>query len=239
MPQKIIFIDPGHGGTDPGATGHDLKEKDLTLVIAKKVRKILHSHWDCDVRLSRSQDKTVSLNNRTRTANAIGSDCLVSIHINAANDDGANGFESFVYTTDGPGTKSADLQDKLHSRLAKLWAGEKRRDRGQKKDNFHMVREFRGAAVLLELGFISNLTDARLLKNDDFLGENAATIADAIADHLNLPANVSETEEIYRVLVDGKQTGAYGKYSNILNAVGKALKAGADDIKLSKINQGG
>ena len=229
---KLIFIDPGHGGTDPGAGGHGLAEKDLTLNLARKVRDYLHRHYDCDARLSRSQDKTVSLAQRTNMANGLKAACLVSIHINAASDSRANGFESLVYTTDGAGSKSVTLQNHLHRFIAPLWIDKGRRDRGKKKANLHMVREFRGTSVLLELGFISNADDARLLKDDAFLLQNAAAIAEGIAHHLEL----TEKDElpVYRVRVDGEQTGAYSEPDNIVQAVQRALADDANNIEIIK-----
>lgn len=228
----LIFIDPGHGGTDPGAGGHGLAEKDLTLNISRKVRDYLHRHYDCDARLSRSQDKTVSLAQRTNMANGLKASCLVSIHINAAADSRANGFESFVYTTDGAGSKSVALQNQLHRLIAPLWTDRGRRDRGKKKANFHMAREFNGAAVLLELGFISNADDALLLKDDAFLLQNAAAIAEGIAHDLELTEK--DDLPVYRVRVDGEQAGAYSDPDNIVQAVQRALADDADKIEIIK-----
>src|SRR5690625_7648935 len=76
-----IYIDAGHGGNDPGASGNGLKEKDLTLTIAKKVQAILKDY--ATVRMSRTTDKTLSLTQRTNDANSWGADYFLSIHINA------------------------------------------------------------------------------------------------------------------------------------------------------------
>lgn len=234
---KIIAIDPGHGGTDPGATGNGLQEKDLTLKIAKLVRSRLNTlYTGAEARLTRDDDTTTRLASRTGMANSWNSACLVSIHINSFRDSSANGFESFVYTTDGPGTKSAALQDKLHPRLAKLWKDKGRADRGQKRANFHMVREFKGASVLVELGFIVSPEDARLLKSNKFLQQNADAIADGIADHLRLSeARPPVGKSVHRVIVDGNQEGAYGESENVERAVGRAIGKGAKKIEIERV----
>jgi len=78
-----IYIDPGHGGNDPGAVANGLREKDLTLKIGLKLRDYLSGYENVQIRMSRTTDKTVSLSERTNDANKWGADLFVSIHINA------------------------------------------------------------------------------------------------------------------------------------------------------------
>lgn len=78
-----IFIDPGHGGTDSGAVGNGLKEKDLTLKISKKIKEKLANYENVQIKLSRESDQTLSLPQRTNMANAWGANYLISVHINA------------------------------------------------------------------------------------------------------------------------------------------------------------
>src|SRR5690625_6971829 len=87
-----IYIDAGHGGNDPGASGNGLREKDLTLTIAKKVQALLKDY--ATVRMSRTTDKTLSLTQRTNDANSWGADYFLSIHINAG---GGTGYEDYIY----------------------------------------------------------------------------------------------------------------------------------------------
>lgn len=236
MAKKIFALDPGHGGTDAGAVGNGLLEKNIVLDVCQRVKRYMLKHYSgIDCRLTRSSDKTTSLAHRTNTANKWKSDCLVSVHVNSHTDDRANGFESFVYTTDGPGTKSVALQEVLHKKLTKLWTDKNRRDRGEKKANFHMVREFKGASVLVELGFIVNYEDAKLLKSDAFLQANAEAIADAVAEYLGVTKSVTYEDEIYRVKVDGKQVGAYAEPDNIGRQVEKAVRSGKSKVEVTKI----
>ena len=70
-----IFIDPGHGGTDPGAVGNGLQEKNLTLQIATRVKNILLAEYNnVSVLMSRTGDTSLSLQERTNQANAWGAD---------------------------------------------------------------------------------------------------------------------------------------------------------------------
>lgn len=84
-----LFIDPGHGGTDPGAVGNGIQEKNLTLQIATLIKDILTLEYDnVSIRMSRTGDQTVSLSERTNAANAWGADFFLSVHINAGGEPG-------------------------------------------------------------------------------------------------------------------------------------------------------
>jgi N-acetylmuramoyl-L-alanine amidase len=94
-----IVLDPGHGGYDAGATGPTgLKEKDVTLDVAKRVRPIL-ARAGLDVVLTRTDDRFVSLEERTARANQVGADLFVSIHCNAAENHARRGVETYVLDT--------------------------------------------------------------------------------------------------------------------------------------------
>src|SRR5690606_13418747 len=81
---KKVFIDPGHGGSDSGAVGNGLKEKDLTLAIAKECEKVLKSEYEgVTVKMSRTGDTYPTLSARTNAANSWNADLFISIHINA------------------------------------------------------------------------------------------------------------------------------------------------------------
>lgn len=156
-----LFIDPGHGGTDTGAVGNGLREKDLTLAIALRIRDLLEGYQNVDVRLSRENDSTLSLTQRTDMANNWGADYFISIHINAG---GGTGFESYIYTS--ASQNSVNYQNIIHSEIMKLLNIV---DRGKKSANFHVVRETNMPALLTENGFIDNPQDAEKLKQTSFL----------------------------------------------------------------------
>ena len=94
---KKIILDPGHGGDDPGAIGkRGLKEKEVTLAIAKRVKKLVEKQMpNVKVYMTREHDVTVSLPKRTEMANAIGADLFISIHANAAPNPDAQGIETY------------------------------------------------------------------------------------------------------------------------------------------------
>lgn len=94
----VVAIDPGHGGKDPGAVSRDgrLKEKDLTLRIAKRLETILQSKYPAlKVVLTRSDDRYLSLEERTAVANSANADVFISIHCNSAADSSSTGIETY------------------------------------------------------------------------------------------------------------------------------------------------
>lgn len=183
-----VYLDAGHGGSDPGAIGNGLKEKDLTLSIAKHARDYLQSNYKgVSVRMSRTSDKTLSLTQRTNDANSWGADVFVSVHINAG---GGIGYEDFIYN----GSVSNDtkkLQDCIHNEVAPLFT----KNRGQKRANFAVVRQTKMPAVLTENGFIDNKTDADFLSKDSNLKKIGEAHAKGIAVYLGLEKGNSKPKK--------------------------------------------
>jgi N-acetylmuramoyl-L-alanine amidase len=177
-----VYIDPGHGGTDSGATGNGLVEKNLTLNIALQTRDILLANWPVAVRMSRTTDVTRSLQFRTDDANAWGATIFVSIHINAG---GGTGFESYRYP--GTGATTQRLQSTVHSHvLSNMRTIAAITDRGQKTADFFVLRETVMPALLTENLFIDRASDANLLKRADFLTATARGHARGIVAFLGL-----------------------------------------------------
>ena len=90
-----IVIDPGHGGHDPGASGHGLKEADLTLDIALRLEKLLQEEAGIEVALTRRSNAYVPLEERTAIANRESADLFLSIHANASRNSAAHGVETY------------------------------------------------------------------------------------------------------------------------------------------------
>jgi N-acetylmuramoyl-L-alanine amidase len=93
---KLIVIDPGHGGRDTGAIScNRVTEKDITLAIAQELKGSLETAFGCKVILTRTRDQFVTLDERTRMANAAKADLFVSIHANAHKDPTLSGIETY------------------------------------------------------------------------------------------------------------------------------------------------
>ncbi len=102
--KKIIVIDPGHGGRDPGAVAYGLKEKDVNLKIAKTLKRILEKDGRFKVYLTRNSDRFVSLYKRTLFAIKKRADLFISIHCNASRT--GRGYGTYVYTLNLRGARS-------------------------------------------------------------------------------------------------------------------------------------
>ncbi len=180
----LLFIDPGHGGGDPGAVGNGLREKDLNLDIALRLRNILNSEYkNVQVVLSRDRDQSLELIDRTNMANRLNADYFLSLHINAG---GGRGFESYIYNGK-VSDKTINAQQIIHDHVAKGLAQKYGvRDRGKKRANFHVLRESKMPAILLENLFIDNPQDAQLLNNPQFRQDLARLIAEGVAKAFNL-----------------------------------------------------
>src|SRR5690625_3366908 len=162
-----IFIDAGHGGSDPGAVSGGLKEKDLTLYIAKKIQQYLGDYKNVVIKLSRTGDKYLTLKERTKMANDWGADFFFSVHINAG---GGTGIESHIHNENYT-KEEIKFQNIIHSHIANGLKSDSVRDRGKKKANFHVVRETKMSAMLFEYLFIDNKTDQAKLKSNSFLNK--------------------------------------------------------------------
>ncbi|MBS3680426.1 N-acetylmuramoyl-L-alanine amidase [Ornithinibacillus massiliensis] len=175
-----IYLDPGHGGTDPGAVGNGLQEKNVNLAIALKVRDILNRDYDGhSIRMSRTSDTSRTLAQRTNDANSWGADYFVSIHINAG---GGTGYEDYIYNG-SVSSNTVTYRDRLHAEIMRQVDFV---NRGKKRANFHVLRETNMPAVLTENGFIDNASDAAKLKSDAYLTRIALGHANGIAQALGL-----------------------------------------------------
>ncbi|MFE8698397.1 N-acetylmuramoyl-L-alanine amidase [Cytobacillus sp. FJAT-53684] len=175
----LIALDPGHGGSDPGAVGNGLLEKDITLKLALKTGTILRTQYDCDVMYTRNRDVSLTLSERASIANRSKADLFCSFHINSFNAT-AKGFETFRYSKTTK-EKSIELQKNVHEEVMKALKPYGIMDRGMKAENFAVVRETIMPALLTETLFISNPNEAKLLKSDAFLDQVAAAHAAGIA----------------------------------------------------------
>ena len=173
---KVIIIDPGHGGNDTGAMRNDILEKDITLQIALKVRNILNEKGFSHVIMTRAVDTTLTLQDRVEIANTNNADIYVSIHINASVKNEVNGVETHYYNEGG-----YDVAQIIHKELMKNLEVV---DRGLFKSKFYVINHTEAPAVLLELGFISNERERNELISEQRQMNSAQAIADGITEYL-------------------------------------------------------
>lgn len=182
-----LYLDAGHGGSDSGASGHGMKEKDLVLKIAKYTRDYLQSNYKgVSIRMSRTGDTYPTLTERTNDANSWGADAFVSIHNNAFNGS-ANGYEDFIFNGN-VSSKTKSLQNAMHNEIAPLF----NTNRGKKTANLAVLRQTSMPAVLTENGFIDNKADADYLKKDSNLKKLGEAHAKGIAVFFGLAKGSSK-----------------------------------------------
>ncbi|MDX5475814.1 MAG: N-acetylmuramoyl-L-alanine amidase [Bacillaceae bacterium] len=181
---RTIMIDPGHGGSDPGAVFQSFSEKDFNLNISLLVRDYLQANYEVNVLMTRTTDTTLSLIERTNLANSRNPDFFLSIHNNAG---GGTGFESYIFN----GTvnnETVNFQRIIHDEIMQRVRDRYNiTDRGKKRANFHVLRETRMTALLLEVLFVDNSRDLALLRNGTFVRDVSTAIAIGVARALNLP----------------------------------------------------
>ena len=156
VPKFAICLDPGHGGRDRGARSGGLDEADLTLDMARRVRRILAPKYQ--VVLTRDGDAQISLSERVAISERAKADLFVSIHINAADNPKAGGYEVFVRRESSAG--SLLLAAGILVQFAKRWPT--KRNRGLKYANFVILRQAR-PACLVESFFLTNSAERALL----------------------------------------------------------------------------
>ena len=168
--KNVVFLDPGHGGRDPGAVYNGLREKDLNMSIYRKLRSELEK-LGYTVLTSRDKDVYVDyVTERSEMVNKTDADVFISIHFNATGVPGANrsGVETYIYEPDPDITprinkvahddptrlsESKRLADNIHNSVVSI-AGAN--DRGVRGSNYAVLRETVKPAVLLELGYIDS-----------------------------------------------------------------------------------
>lgn len=183
---KTVVIDPGHGGYDVGAVGPTkVMEKDVNLAVALKLGALLQSqgikvvYTRVNDNVSWSNDIIDDLQTRCDIANKVNADFFISIHSNSSVSSSAVGSETYYSTkkpNDSPLAKI--MQDNLVAANALI-------DRGVKNANFYVLNNTNMPSVLVELGFISNPNEEKLLNNSDFQAKSAYGLANGIMEILN------------------------------------------------------
>ncbi|MBI2438154.1 MAG: N-acetylmuramoyl-L-alanine amidase [Lentisphaerae bacterium] len=202
---RLVVLDPGHGGADPGASDsrRGLEEKDIALELAKSVRTMLQK-YNVAVRLTRGNDQTLELDERCQMANRWGAEVLVSIHLNAAANSGSSGIETHILPPAGcPITASASVstRDRVvfpgnHHDEANMILGyqlqrsllkfTKAEDRGVRRSRFYVIRNVNCPAALVECGFISSRNEKAKIMTAAYRDNIVRGIAEGIVAYLNL-----------------------------------------------------
>lgn len=168
---KVIYIDPGHGGADPGTVYKDIYEKDINLEICLKLQKVLESegaivyltrYGDYDLSNNSYSRKKSDLNNRAKIINASGADIYISIHLNSISSSTWKGAQVFYDDVNEKNIKIANFfQEQLKKDL-------KTNREVKEIKTMLMNRKITVPGILIEAGFLSNPNDRYLLRQDDY-----------------------------------------------------------------------
>ena len=182
---KKIWIDAGHSKISSGASGNGIREEeyvlDVALLLGEKLKRngfdVGYSREDSNA-CNNAKNGNQDLNNRCKAANSYNADFFISIHNNSATHT-ANGIETLVYNQSC--TDAIKMAKLMQLQLTK---DTKMRDRGIKfRDDLCVLRETKMSAVLVELGFISNVDDANKLKSAGYKDLLATSIAKAVCGY--------------------------------------------------------
>jgi len=171
-------LDPGHGGKDPGATSTmGSHEKNIVLTVSKLAALALEARG-AEVRLTRSNDRFLELEDRPAVANRWKADAFVSLHADAAPNRSASGFT--VYVSRSADRASLALAKALVRRLAATGAS----SRGIRRADFRVLVHSARPAALVELGYLSNRYEAARLGKRSCQQRLASAVAGGIADFM-------------------------------------------------------
>ena len=185
---KIIYIDAGHGGTDPGTVYKDIYEKDINLEICLKLQKVLESegaivyltrYGDYDLSNNSYSRKKSDLNNRAKIINESGADIYISIHLNSISSSTWKGAQVFY----------DDVNDK-NIEIANLFQEQLKKDLKTNREvkeikTMLMNRKITIPGILIEVGFLSNPNDRYLLRQDDYQYKICNSIRNGLIKYFN------------------------------------------------------
>ena len=185
---KVIYLDPGHGGKDPGTVYKNIYEKDINLNICLKLQKVLESegaivyltrYGDYDLSNNSYSRKHSDLNNRAKIINNSKADIYISTHLNSINSSTWKGAQVFYDDVNEKNIEIAKLfQDEFKKNL-------KTTRKIKEINNMLMNRKINIPGVLIEAGFLSNPNDRYLLKQDSYQYKISNSIRNALIKYLN------------------------------------------------------
>ncbi|KWX82346.1 hypothetical protein AMQ83_32775 [Paenibacillus riograndensis] len=176
---KLIGIDPGHGGSDPGmlGTSYDTMEKDLTLQTAFYVRDYLRAKG-ARVELTRTRgNQKPSLSRRVQIGQQLRADAFVSIHYNSSPKK-VSGTLTFFYSENNDLRLARSIENRLRQGIGL-------KSNGLSFGDYHILRENSLPATLVELGFLSNRSDESIVRTASYQKKAAKAIADGLADYFD------------------------------------------------------
>ncbi|HXX42444.1 MAG TPA: N-acetylmuramoyl-L-alanine amidase, partial [Chthoniobacterales bacterium] len=180
-PSTVVVIDAGHGGFDRGGIpGQRVAEKTMTLDVALRLRQLLQASG-YRVVMTRDSDVFVPLPTRVAIANSYRNGIFVCIHFNATPRSGANGIETYFYSS-----QSLPLASAIHYYVA---GGAPSENRGVRRRGYYVLRRTTIPSVLVECGFLTNPTEAQYAQNAGYRQKLADEIARGIRNRYSVASS--------------------------------------------------
>lgn len=226
-----VYIGIGHGGSDPGAVANKLRESDLNLAVGKACYNYLKARG-VEVKISRTTDKAVELEQRIKDANKFKADLALDIHHNAGGGDGAE-----VYHTKNGG-KGKTLAENILAEMKKIGQnsrGAKTRLNASGKDYFGFIRQTDMPSVLVECAFVDNKKDVKIVDTAAEQKKMGEAIAKGVLKQLGIADKVikKETAKKEEPKKDGSlycvQVGSFKEYTNAQKMVEQLNAKGFKD----------
>ena len=218
-----VFLGVGHGGSDAGAVGNGLKEKDLNLQIGLACRDVLERHG-VTVLMSRTKDEADSVNEEIKECNAFSPDLAADIHNNAGGGDGAEVYHTLS------GGKGKTLATNVNNEIIAIGQnsrGVKTRENNSGKDYYAFIRQTKAPAIIVECAFIDNKTDIAIIDTAAEQKAFGVAIAKGILKTLNIAYKETAAQggKLYRV-----QVGAFKVKTNAEEMQKRLQNAGFGSI---------
>lgn len=233
---KKVFIGVGHGGSDPGAVGNGLNEKDINLNIAKSLKAELIKYDDIEVLMSREIDEDDPISNEVSEANAFNPDIAIDVHTNAG---GGKGFEVYYQTNVNKDNslKLANLIEVAVLDINQNSRGCKTKLNSYGTDYFGFLRSITCPAIILECAFIDNSSDFLMIETV----EKQELFGKAYAKGVLKYFDIEEQEEVDTsnlTLIKGSQVASKSQMSEFLKSKNSDYLTNFGDLAYIYLNEG-
>ncbi|MFJ7371310.1 N-acetylmuramoyl-L-alanine amidase [Lysinibacillus sp. NPDC098008] len=177
---RVIILDPGHGGKDPGAVVGSVSEKSITLKVGTQVKQMLENAG-AKVYMTRTGDTYPSLQDRVDFTQANYGEIFVSIHVNAASSTSASGTETYYAISTGDMyQEDIDLATFVNNQIVNNL---NMKNRGVKQQQYYVIRNMAIPSILVELGFLTNSQDRNKMTDDQYVKVFAESIYNGILQY--------------------------------------------------------
>jgi N-acetylmuramoyl-L-alanine amidase len=212
--ETVIVLDAGHGGNDPGAVRGDVQEKEVTMAITAKLKKVLEGKG-ARIVMTRSDDTFVSLEDRAKITNTVMPNLFLSVHINSLEStSNIYGIETYFQTD-----QSRPLANRVHQSLV---SGLSAPDRNVRKARFYVINHTPVPAILAEVGYITNKAERDRLISSDYQQKVASALARGVMLYLQDVKSQSDFANNANSAVSS--TSAVGKSSKVATGNWKPTK---------------